>query len=147
MLISRTADNPSGHGNHHVERAGGSGHATVECDERRTEAPDDGDVQRIGGHQSEIEPPQVGGRRPDIAGIELGPLGRTRGPNLEVGEVSPRVLDGSFPGTDASRNRRYKFGGGEIADDQALRIVLQEVNRALTQRLRVNSATMMLASR
>ena len=47
MLVSRAADNPSGRRNRHAERAGGSGHATVERDERRIEAPGDGDVQRI----------------------------------------------------------------------------------------------------
>ncbi len=49
MLISRAADNPSGYRSRHAERAGNSGHATVERDELRIEAPGDGDVQRIRG--------------------------------------------------------------------------------------------------
>ena len=35
MLISRTADNPSGHGNRHAEHAGGSSHTLIESDKHR----------------------------------------------------------------------------------------------------------------
>ena len=55
MLISRAADNPSGHRNRHAERAGGRYHPSIESDE----------------HRLHLETPRSLIGRPDISGRYL----------------------------------------------------------------------------